>query len=77
MSDCPVPPGKYQLWANDDDVIGLTVATTYPHGYVIVRTEPPFMDGFDEYAVGQFLVACLSNAKVVAALLAGETKEEK
>jgi hypothetical protein len=66
----PVPPGEYGLWADDDDVIGLPVARTHPHGYFLIRTNPPTMDGFDEYAVGEFLAACLSNAKAVGAFLA-------
>lgn len=55
-----VPAGTYGLYADDDDVIGLTVAKTYPHGYAIVRTDPPFMDAFDEFAVGQFIVDALN-----------------
>ena len=55
------PEGRYELYADDDDVIGLTVAKTYPSGWAIVRTDPPFMDGFDEFAVGQFIALCLSN----------------
>ncbi len=62
-----VPPGKYELFADDDDVIGLTVARTYPQGWPIMRTDPPFMDGFDEFAVGQFLAWCLSNSATLAA----------
>lgn len=46
---------------DDDDVIGLTVAKTYPSGWAIVRTDPPLMDGFDEYGIGTFLAWCLSH----------------
>jgi hypothetical protein len=54
------PHGAYALWA-DDDVIGLTVAKTYPQGWPIVRVNPPLMDAFDEFDVGQFLARCLSH----------------
>ena len=64
-----VPEGTYGLYADDDDVIGLTVAKTYPQGWAIVRTDPPFMDAFDEYEVGQFLVWCLNNHARLAALV--------
>lgn len=57
-----VPPGEYGVWADDDDVIGLTVARTSPRGFFLVRTEPPLMDAFDEFGVGQFLAWCLTNA---------------
>ena len=57
-----VPAGRYELYADDDDVIGLTVATTYPSGWPIVRTDPPFMDACDEFAIGQFIAAALTNA---------------
>ena len=63
-----VPPGAYDLWADADDVIGLTVAKTYPSGLPIMRIEPPFMDAFDEIGVGHFLAACLTNAEAVAAV---------
>lgn len=56
-----VPAGRYELYADDDDVIGLTVATTYPSGWPIVRTDPPFMDACDEFAIGQFIAAALTN----------------
>lgn len=76
MSDYgEVPRGSYDLWADDDDVIGLTVARTYPRGLPLVRTEPPFMDAFDEIAVGQFLAWCLTNAERLERLRAGETAE--
>lgn len=58
------PHGVYGLWADDDDVIGLTVAKTYPCGYPVIRTDPPFMDAFDEYEVGRFLAWCLSTRTV-------------
>ena len=63
------PKGKYDVWADDDDVIGLTVARTHPHGYFIVRTEPPFMDAFDEYEVARFLADCLTHADAVRAAI--------
>lgn len=61
------PHGEYGLWADDDDVIGLTVAETYPKGWPIVRTNPPYMDGFNEFDVGSFIAWCLSNAQFIAA----------
>lgn len=65
MGGSAVPPGRYELFADDDDVIGLTVARTWPKGYVIVRTEPPFMDAFDEYALAQFILAQLNKAGAI------------
>ena len=65
MSAASVPRGHYELFANDDDVIRLTIARTSPHGYVIVRTDPPHMDAFDEYAVAQFLLAQLNKAGAI------------
>ena len=67
----PWPHGQFDLWADDDDVIGLTVARTYPKGYSIVRTEPPFMDAFDEFEVGQFLAWCLSEANQLVPIWKG------
>jgi hypothetical protein len=64
----PFPDGDYELYADDDDVIGLTVAKTYPQGWAIVRTDPPHMDAFDEFEVGQFLAWCLSNRERLVAL---------
>ncbi len=61
MPDLPFPDGTYEVFADDDSVIGLTVAKTKPHGYFIVRTDPPFMDAFDEYEVAKFLAWCLSH----------------
>ncbi len=61
MSDLPFPEGSYGLFADDDDVIGLTVAKTYPQGWPLVRANPPIMDAFDEFAVGQYLAKCLSH----------------
>lgn len=66
------PEGTYELYADDDDVIGLTVANTYPKGYAIVRTKPPLMDAFDEYEVGKYLAWCLSHHAEVTALIDGE-----
>jgi hypothetical protein len=66
----PFPEGDYELYADDDDVIGLTVAKTYPQGWAIVRTKPPHLDAFDEFEIGQFLAACLTNHGAVAAFLA-------
>jgi hypothetical protein len=63
--DLEFPYGDYQLYADDDDVIGLTVARTYPQDWTITRTAPPYMDAFDEFAVGQFLAWCLSNAETI------------
>ena len=68
MSDLrypPFPEGDYNLWADDDDLIGLTVAKTYPSGWPIVRTTPPLMDGFDEYYIGDFLARCLTHHEVI------------
>lgn len=59
------PIGQYDVYADDDDVIGLTVATSKPSGYPIVRTDPPFMDAFDEFDVAQFLAWCLSQESLV------------
>ena len=64
------PYGTFGLYADDDDVIGLTVARTYPKGRPIVRTDPPFMDYFDEIEVGMFLTACMTNAAAVQQFLA-------
>lgn len=55
------PAGAYGLFADDDDVIGLTVAKTYPQGWPLIRVNPPHMDAFDEFEVGQFLARCLSH----------------
>jgi hypothetical protein len=65
------PEGTYELYADDDDVIGLTVAKTYPQGWPIVRTDPPIMDAFDEYEVGKYLAWCLSNHAKVMRLIDG------
>jgi hypothetical protein len=62
-TELPFPAGGFQLYADDDDVIGLTVARTYPQGWSVVRTEPPFMDAFDEFELGQFLAWCLTNSE--------------
>lgn len=67
VGEMPWPAGRFELFADDDDVIGLTVAKTYPQGWAIVRTDPPIMDAFDEFAVGLFLAWCLSNPDVYAA----------
>lgn len=56
-----IPEGKYTVWADDDDVIGLTVARSYPKGFSIVRTDPPLMDSFDEFEVAHYLAWCLTN----------------
>jgi hypothetical protein len=64
----PFPEGEYTLWADDDDVIGLTVAKTLPSGFAIVRTDPPLMDAFDEYEIGTFLAWCLTNRAAIEAL---------
>ena len=71
MGTLTFPEGRYELYADDDDVIGLTVAKTYPKGYPIVRIEPPFMDAFDEFEVGKFLAWCLSNHVTLAAHIDG------
>ena len=57
----PFPEGSYGLFADDDDVIGLTVAKTSPQRWAVVRVNPPTMDAFDEFDVGQFLAKCLSH----------------
>ena len=64
------PYGTFGLYADDDDVIGLTVARTYPKGWPIIRTDPPFMDAFTEFDVGSFLADCLTHAAAVQQLLA-------
>ncbi len=68
MGSLEFPKGEYELYADDDDVIGLTVAKTYPKGYCIMRTNPPFMDAFDEFELGQYLVWCLSNYEQISEL---------
>ena len=65
MGDPPVPKGEYDLFADDDDVIGLTVAKTYPHGWPIVGVDPPSMPTHDEFEVGRFIARCLTNASGV------------
>lgn len=67
------PHGEYGVWADNDDVIGLTVAQTYPAGYWLIRTEPPFMDAFDELKLAQFLAWCLTNSERL--LLMMETQD--
>lgn len=57
------PKGKFEVFADDDDVIGLTVATTHPRGYKIVRTDPPFMDAVDELEIAQFIADALTKRK--------------
>lgn len=75
----PWPEGTYDLFADDDDVIGLTVAKTYPSGWAIVRPEPrvrpdpPHSTAFDEFDVGRFLADCMTHHGIVAELLAGLT----
>ena len=59
------PTGQYEVYANDDDVIGLTVAITKPSGYPIVRTDPPFMDAFDEFV--EWAAANPAQARILAA----------
>ena len=70
--ELPFPHGKYDVWADDDDVIGLTVAKTYLQDWPIVRTDPPFMDAFDEFKVGQFLAWCMTKSETLLA----EMKED-
>lgn len=72
MAEMPFPHGGYQLYADDDDVIGLTVAKTYPRGWAIIGTDPPTMPAFDEFAVGQFLAWCLSNSERLLAEMEAE-----
>jgi hypothetical protein len=60
-----VPKGRYELDADDDDVIGLTIAKTYPSGWAIVRTDPPSMDACDEYAVAQFVLGQINKAAAI------------
>lgn len=69
MPSLPFPEGTYDLYADDDDVIGLTVARTYPQGWPIVRTITPLMDAFDEFDVGTFLAKCLTHHGAVVELL--------
>lgn len=59
----PAPP--WELFADDDDVIGKRLATTYPHGFQIIRTplhEPSRagIDTPDEWAVAEFIAAARS-----------------
>lgn len=61
MGSLNFPKGRYEVYADDDDVIGLKVAKSYPSGWAIVRTEPPLMDAFDEFEVAQYLAWCLTN----------------
>lgn len=65
MSAGAVPKGRYELYADDDDVIGLTVARSHPSGWSIVRTDPPLMDAFDEYGVATFIVKQLNRAGAI------------
>ena len=65
------PEGNYGLFADDDDVIGLTVAKTYPSGWALMRVNPPHMDAFDEFEVGQFLARCLSHRHEIERMLGG------
>jgi hypothetical protein len=67
VSNLAFPDGGYELYADDDDVIGLTVAHTYPSHWAIVRTDPPYMDGYDEFDIGQFLAWCLTNRSAIVA----------
>lgn len=69
MPSLPFPHGVYELYADDDDVIGLPVARTHPKGWFLIRTDPPIMDAFDEYEVGGFLAWCLSNAERVLPMM--------
>jgi hypothetical protein len=75
VSGLPFPEGHYELFADDDDVIGDTVARTYPKGWSIVRPvtgkrpDVPICTAFDEFEVGQFLARCLSNHAAVQAFL--------
>jgi hypothetical protein len=62
MESDAVPRGTYEVWGDDDEVIGLTVARSYPKGMSIVRTDPPTMDAIDEAGVALFLAWCLTNA---------------
>ncbi len=62
MSVLAVPKGRYELFADDDDVIGLTLVRTYPSGWSIVRVDPPLMDAFDEYGVASFITDQLNKA---------------
>lgn len=57
-----IPAGKYGVWADDDDVIGLTIAKSYPSGWPIICTEPASVNTPDELEVAQFLAWCLANA---------------
>lgn len=74
--ELPFPHGHYELYADDDDVIGLTVGRTYPCGLPLMRTKPPFMDAFDEVRVGQFLAWCLSNSERLLPLAEASTEVE-
>lgn len=65
----PWPTGTFGVYADDDDVIGLKVAESYPHGYHVIRTEPPLMDAFDEFSVAMFLAWCLTNAERIRPLM--------
>lgn len=64
-----IPEGKFDVYADDDDVIGLVVAKSYPSGWPIIGTEPASMPTADEFEVAQFLADCMSNARAVQAFL--------
>jgi hypothetical protein len=59
------PSGEFELYHDDDSVIGLTVAKTYPSGWAIMRTTPPYEDACDDYDIGQYLAWCLTNREKI------------
>lgn len=66
------PHGMFDVFADDDDVIGLTVARTNPSGFSICRINPPIMDAFDEIGVAMFLSWCLNHSERLLAMQRGE-----
>lgn len=71
----PFPHGTYDLYADDDDVIGQPVARTHPQGWFLIRTDPPIMDAFDEFEVGNFLAWCLTNAERLLPMMTEEARQ--
>lgn len=74
MSVAAVPKGRYELYADDDDVIGLTILRSYPSGWSVVRVDPPFMDAYDEYGVMQFVVERLNRAASIGTCAERESR---
>lgn len=66
-----IPASRYEVYADDDDVIGTTIARTYPSGWPIVGNTAGIV-AFDEFQVGQFLAWCLTHADDVQRLRDGD-----